>query len=96
VWPVGWEPLNAVPAEATLRFPEPPLLRPAAGEALRPTFPSWLPDLAAALRAGADPATLAVPAAEAWLADMRQAEGMKDPGHPRSTACYNAAGPGQQ
>ncbi len=74
VWPVGWEPLNAIPAEAALRFPEPPPLDRAASEAPRPPFPSWLPDLAAALWSGADPATLPVPAAEAWLADVRRAE----------------------
>jgi hypothetical protein len=74
VWPVGWEPLNALPAEAALRFPEPPSLDPAAGEAPRPSFPAWLPDLAAALRSGADPAALPMPGAEAWLADVRRAE----------------------
>jgi hypothetical protein len=74
VWPVGWEPLNAIPAEAALRFPEPPPLAPAAGEAPRPPFPAWLPDLAAALRSGTDPATLSVPAVEAWLADVRRSE----------------------
>jgi len=56
------------------RTPERPPLDPAADEGLRPPFPSWLPDLAAALRSGADPATLPVPAAEAWLADVRRAE----------------------
>ena len=43
VWPVGWEPLDAISAEAALRFPEPPPLDPAAGQAPRPRVPLGCP-----------------------------------------------------
>ncbi len=81
VWPVGWDPLNAIPAEAALRFPEPPSIEPVPGKPPPPPFPAWLPDLAAALRAGTDPAGLSTPPPASWLADVRRAEEGSNGGH---------------
>jgi GYF domain 2 len=73
VWPVGWEPLDGIPAEAALRFPEAGPTDPLAGIA-PPSFPGWLPELAAALASGEDLAALPGPPPEAWLPDVSRGE----------------------
>jgi hypothetical protein len=75
VWPVGWDPLNGIPAEGALKFPEPLPVNPV-GPGPAPPLPQWLPDLAKALSAGDDPAALPIPSAETWLADIRSAENL--------------------
>ena len=73
VWPAGWDPLDGVPAEAALRFPEPAPADPV-GRERAPELPAWLPDLAAALAVGDDPAALPNPSPDSWIADIRNAE----------------------
>jgi hypothetical protein len=77
VWPVGWEPLDAVPAEAALRFPKPPPVHPALGKPALPPLPPWLPDLAEVLRTGGDPQALPAPRPESWLGDVRRVEAVE-------------------
>jgi GYF domain 2 len=74
VWPVGWEPLDGVPAEAALRFPEPPPVDPTGAEPAR-ALPAWLPYLAEALRSGDDLAALPPPGLASWLPDVQATEG---------------------
>jgi hypothetical protein len=79
VWPIDWDPLDAVPAEAALKFPE---LPPADSVGTRPPpspLPAWLPDLAEVLRAGQDPSALPTPPPESWIADVRRVEEMLSP-----------------
>jgi hypothetical protein len=78
IWPVGWEPLDGVPAEAALRFPEAPPADPLGG-VVPPSFPNWLPELAAALASGEDLASLPSPPPHLWLPDVSRAEGSDPP-----------------
>ena len=48
-------------------------------EAARLPAPAWLPELAAALARGDDPASLPSPPPESWIADLRRVEGSSPP-----------------
>ena len=74
VWPAGFDPTAAAPAEAALQFPTPASTEPAVADPLPESLPEWLPELAAALAAVDDLATLPTPLPESWLSDVRRAE----------------------
>ena len=74
VWRDGGDSAQAIPAQAALQLLKAAPTDPGEVAAARPPAPAWLPELAAALARGDDPASLPSPPPESWIADLCRVE----------------------